>query len=70
MKYKRLFVIVAAALALCTAVSGCGFRSVPSGSAAAPQTPENTAAPEPEVPVFTVTYTLDGQEIGTERVTQ
>ncbi len=70
MKYKRYYLTIAAVLLLCSAAAGCAFRTVPAESTSGSADPVQTPTPAPELPVFTVTYTLDGQEIGSERVTQ
>ena len=66
MKYKRCFLTIAAVFLLCSAAAGCAFRTVPAESASGSADPVQTPTPAPELPVFTVTYTLDGQEIGAD----
>ena len=68
MKHRRFLLILSAVLLLCALLSACGFRSEASepGQTAAPASP----APTPEPVSFTVTYRLDGQEIGSEQVVQ
>ena len=66
---KRILIILSAALLL-SGLGGGAFRpkTAAGGASAAPAEP--AATPEPELTYYNVTYRLDGEVIGTERVAE
>ena len=70
---RRILILVYAlllALLLSAVLTGCAFRPK-TGETASPDPAQTAApAPDPQKPVYTVTYRLDGADLASERVTE
>ena len=68
---KKRILIILAAVVLFSLLGGCAFRpKTESGVSAPPLAAEPTPTPQPELTYYNVTYRLDGETIGAERVAE